>query len=209
MLSECLVVRCHRCDNGVLSNLERIELHVRVPPPAPTGRCILFTMVNRLPWLTNLSMHDSANTQRCSINRLVQGGFRAIASQAGLLRKLHPTTRANSGTQFPVEASRGSCVPLWGVRTGCAFRLRPQAESASRNRRSNWDAVSGRQAKTKLRWNSPWLRLQPAKSGTIPPQLKLTNGSQGGSPMLRNNGRAFALSMRPEEDAPGIRAGAV
>ena len=52
MLSECLVVRCHRCDNGVLSNLECIELHVRVPPPAPTGRCILFILANRLPWLT-------------------------------------------------------------------------------------------------------------------------------------------------------------
>ena len=24
MLSECLVVRCHRCDNGILSNLECI-----------------------------------------------------------------------------------------------------------------------------------------------------------------------------------------
>ena len=142
----------------------------------------------------HLTTHDSASMQRCSIDRLEQGGFRAIASQAGLLRKLHPTTRANSGTQFPAEASRGSCVPLWGVRTGCAFRLRPQAESASRNRRSNWDAVSGRQAKTKLRWNSSWLRLQPAKSGTIPQQLKLTNGSQGARQCCATTGERSPLA---------------
>ncbi len=100
MLSECLIVRCHRCDNGVLSNLECIELHVRVPPPAPTGRCILFTLANRLPRLTNLIMHDSANVQRCSIDRSVQGGFWAIASQTGLLRKPNPTPERN-GMRFP------------------------------------------------------------------------------------------------------------
>ena len=115
----------------------------------------------------------------------------------------------SSGTQFPNEASRGNCVPEFWLETGYGFPSRPLAEATSRNRRSNWNAVSGRQAKTKLRWNSSWLRLHPAKSGTIPPQLKLTNGSQGGPPMLRNNGRAFALSMRTEGDAPGLRAGVV
>ncbi len=115
----------------------------------------------------------------------------------------------SSGTQFPNEASRGNCVPEFWLETGYGFPNRPLAENASRNRRSNWDAVSGRQDKTKLRWNSSWLRLHPAKSGTIPPQLKLTNGSQGGPPMLRNNGRAFALSMKTEGDAPGLRAGVV
>ena len=66
-------------------------------------------------------MHDSANIQRCSINRLVQGGFRAIASQAGLLRKLHPTTRANSGPQFPDRAPRGNCGPESAPETGRGF----------------------------------------------------------------------------------------
>lgn len=78
--------------------------------------------------------------QRCSIDRSVQGEFCAIASQAGLLRKLHPTTQTNSGPRFPDGASRGNCVPLWSARTGCAFRLRSLAESASRNRHSDWDA---------------------------------------------------------------------
>lgn len=55
MLSECLIVRCHRCDNGVLSNLECIELHVRVPPLRPQGVVFMFTMANRLPWLTNFN----------------------------------------------------------------------------------------------------------------------------------------------------------
>lgn len=87
-------------------------------------------------------MHDSANTQRCSINRMVQGEFWAVVSQTGLLRKLYPTTQANSGPQFPDGASWGNCVPLWSARTGWAFRLRSIAESASRNRRSDWDAIS-------------------------------------------------------------------
>lgn len=96
-------------------------------------------------------MHDSANMQRCSINRSVQGEFWAIASQAGLLRKLHPTTQTNSGPRFPDGASRGNCVPLWSARTGCAFRLRSLAETASRNRHSDWDAFSRSRPSGKLR----------------------------------------------------------
>lgn len=89
--------------------------------------------------------------QRCSIDRSVQGEFCAIASQAGLLRKLHPTTQTNSGPRFPDGASRGNCVPLWSARTGCAFRLRSLAESASRNRHSDWDAFSRSRPSGKLR----------------------------------------------------------
>ena len=66
-------------------------------------------------------MHDSANTQRCSIDRSVQGEFWAIASQTGLLRKPNPTPEHLNGT---------------------AFRLRHLAETAARNRRSDWDAIS-------------------------------------------------------------------
>lgn len=96
-------------------------------------------------------MHDSANTQRCSIDRLLQGGFRAIASQAGLLRKLHPTTRANSGTQFPDGGSWGNCIPLRNAKTGWAFRLRSLAETASRNRHSDWNVFSRSSPSGKLR----------------------------------------------------------
>lgn len=59
--------------------------------------------------------------QRCSIDRSVQGEFWAIASQAGLLRKLHPTTQANSGPRFPDGASRGNCGPEYASETGRGF----------------------------------------------------------------------------------------
>lgn len=128
MLSERLIVGCHRCDNGILSNLECIEPHVRVPPPAPTGRCILFTLANRLPRLTNLTMHDSANTQRRSIDRLLQGGFWVIASQTGLLRKPNPTPEHLNGMGFPVEASSGNCSPESALRLGCNFPMGPSGK---------------------------------------------------------------------------------
>ena len=144
MLSECLIVRCHRCDNGVLSNLECIELHVRVPPPAPTGRCILFTLANRLPRLTNLTMHDSANMQRCSIDRLVQWEFWAIASQTGPSGKLRPTLKRQNGMRFPVEVSSGNCVPELALRLGCNFPIEPLGETATRNLCPKRDAVSPR-----------------------------------------------------------------
>lgn len=87
-------------------------------------------------------MHDSANTQRRSINRLVQGEFWAVASQTGLLRKLHPTTTGEfrspisrwglsgklrptlerqNGMRFPVEASSGKCIPESAAETGRSF----------------------------------------------------------------------------------------
>lgn len=53
-----------------------------------------------------------------------------------------PLLQANSGPQFPDGVSRGNCVPLWSVKTGCAFRLRPLAESASRNLQQKRDTVS-------------------------------------------------------------------
>ena len=154
MLSECLVVRCHRCDNGVLSNLERIELHVRVPPPAPTGRCILFTMANRLPWLTTLSMHDSANIQRCSINRSVQWGQIALPNRCDAEQ---PGAGGDSGTRFPRRHPFGNRIPLRNAKTGWAFRLKPLAETASRNWRSDWDAISRSSPSGKL---SPTLERQ-------------------------------------------------
>lgn len=92
--------------------------------------------------------------------------------------------------QFPNGAPRGNCDPEFELETGCRFPNRPLAENASRNSRSKRDAVSqaslfrklhptlkdktGSQfpdIKTKLRWNSSCLRLQPAKTRTISPQL--------------------------------------
>lgn len=73
-------------------------------------------------------MHDSANTQRRSINRLVRGGFWAIASQTGLLRKLNPTPEHLNGMGFPVEASSGNCSPESALRLGCNSPMGPSGK---------------------------------------------------------------------------------
>ena len=110
-------------------------------------------------------MHDSANTQRCSIDRSVQWEFWAVVSQTGLLRKLYPTTQANSGPQFPDGASWGNCIPLRNAKMGWAFRLRPLAETASRKRHSDWDAFSRSNPSGKLRSG-----ICPPQNGTRFPQ---------------------------------------
>ena len=73
-------------------------------------------------------MHDSANTQRRSIDRSVQGEFWAIASQTGLLRKPNPTPEHLNGTGFPVEASSGNCSPESALRLGCDFPMGPSGK---------------------------------------------------------------------------------
>lgn len=73
-------------------------------------------------------MHDSANTQRRSINRLVQGGFWVIASQTGLLRKPNPTPEHLNGMGFPVEASSGNCSPESALKLGCNFPMGPSGK---------------------------------------------------------------------------------
>lgn len=78
-------------------------------------------------------MHDSANTQRRSIDRSVRWGFWAIASQTGLLRKPNPTLEHLNGMSFPVEASSGNCVPKSAFRLGCNFPIEPLGETATRN----------------------------------------------------------------------------
>lgn len=80
--------------------------------------------------------NDVQSTDRC------EGGFWAIASQTGLLRKLHPTTTGEfrspisrwglsgklrptlerqNGMRFPVEASSGKCIPESAAETGRGF----------------------------------------------------------------------------------------
>lgn len=98
----------------------------------------------------------------------------------------------SSGTQFPNEASRGNCVPEFWLETGYGFPSRPLTEATSRNRRSNWNAVSqsrpygklrptlkgktGMQfpdgtSKTKLRWNSSWMGWLMPQIEAISPQV--------------------------------------
>lgn len=78
---------------------------------------------------------------RCGKTRRGRG-FRDTVSQTAPFRKPHPTIQANSGMQFPDGGSWGNCIPLRNAKTGWAFRLRSLAETASRNRRSDWDVFS-------------------------------------------------------------------
>lgn len=73
-------------------------------------------------------MHDSANTQRRSIDRSLRWEFWAIASQTGLLRKPHPTLEHLNGMSFPVEASSGNCSPESALRLGCNFPMGPSGK---------------------------------------------------------------------------------
>ena len=73
-------------------------------------------------------MHDSANTQRRSIDRSLRWEFWATASQTGLLRKPHPTLEHLNGMSFPVEASSGNCSPESALRLGCNFPMGPSGK---------------------------------------------------------------------------------
>lgn len=87
---------------------------------------------------------------RCGTTRRGRG-FRDTVSQTAPFRKPHPTIQANSGMQFPDGGSWGNCIPLRNAKTGWAFRLRSLAETASRNRRSDWDVFSRSSPSGKLR----------------------------------------------------------
>lgn len=65
--------------------------------------------------------------------------------------KARPGIAAQNGTRFPDRLSGGNCVPDFGSRMGRAFRLELQTESASRNPRLEWDALSGTALNRKLR----------------------------------------------------------
>lgn len=58
-------------------------------------------------------------------------------------RKPYLRLSAQNGMRLPYGIPSGNRVPESRPRTGHAFRLKRPAETASRNRRSNWDAVSG------------------------------------------------------------------
>ena len=81
-----------------------------------------------------------------SFKRKVCPGIRRLEwdalSGTALSRKLRPRISLQSGMRFPDGMPSGNRVPEFGSRVGCAFRLSPSAETASRNKRSNWDAVS-------------------------------------------------------------------
>ena len=128
-------------------------------------------------------MHDSANTQRRSINRLVQRGQVT----------LHQSSPAE-GFRDVVSSGApcGKRVPLFKLETGRSFPTRPLGETATQNLSSKRDTVSqtgllrklrptlkdktgtqfpDRASKTKLRWNSSWMGWLMPQIGTIPPHV--------------------------------------
>lgn len=96
------------------------------------------------------------------------------------------------------------------------FSDRSAAETAShysgefRSPISRW-GLSGKLRPTLKRQNGMRFPVEISSGKRIPESAAETGRSfrTESSAMLRNNGRAFALSMRTEGNAPGIRAGVV
>ena len=76
-----------------------------------------------------------------------------------------------TGYRFPSRPVPETHIPESPLKLGRSFPGRPPPETASHLEGQNWDAVSGPGIKTKLRWNSSCLGVQPTNTGTIPPQL--------------------------------------
>ena len=88
--------------------------------------------------------------------KLILGGVE-IPHEKGLLGHsdadvlLHAVTDAllgaaglgDIGTHFPDSDLGGNPVPEYRLRPGRSFRMMPQTETATRNRRPDWDSFSG------------------------------------------------------------------
>ena len=103
--------------------------------------------------------------------------FRAAVSPRGSIGKIRLSLSAYSGTQFPLEARLGNRGPFRPPIPGCAFRYRPQPESASRFDASEWDAVSPRgpigKSETGIRLSSGIQFPQQARLGNHGPEFPL------------------------------------
>ena len=90
-------------------------------------------------------MHDSANTQRCSIDRSVQWGQIALPNRCDAEQ---PGAGGDSGTRFPRRHPFGNRTPLFRRIPGCSFPMGAPGETASHSETlkrfsvSEWDAVS-------------------------------------------------------------------
>ncbi len=98
--------------------------------------------------LSNLSLPCAASTEPPVPRR--------IELCAGRGRKENAAA-TQSGARFPNVAPGGKSIPEFRLRLGCGFRMKFQAETASRNRRSEWDSFSGRRLKRKVH---PGIRAQ-------------------------------------------------
>ena len=75
------------------------------------------------------------------------GGFSFMATPHGFEPRSRRGRKENasvtqSGTRFPNGSPGGKPIPESALRLGRSFRMTPQAETASRNLHSEWDAIS-------------------------------------------------------------------
>lgn len=109
------------------------------------------------------------------------------------MRKLRPRFRLQNGTYFPERLSSGNCIPESGLRTGHAFRRRPQAEAVPQNRAPEWDVLSGSAFKRKLR---PGIAAQNRMH--FPPEPLTETASRNSAPEWDTfSGTALKRKLRP------------
>ena len=92
-------------------------------------------------------------------------------------RKIHPRIPAQTGMRFPDDVSSGNCIPESTLGMGFIFRKTPQAESSSRNPRSERVALSQRRSKRKAH---PGISPQTGIHFPLhlPPQKTMRSSSQ-------------------------------
>lgn len=109
------------------------------------------------------------------------------------MRKLRPRFRLQNETYFPEQLSSGNCIPESGLRTGHAFRRRPQAEAVPQNRAPEWDVLSGSAFKRKLR---PGIAAQDGMH--FPPEPLTETASRNSAPEWDTfSGTALKRKLRP------------
>ena len=113
---------------------------------ASTGDVILrnYAILNAVFTPVSLHVLRLASLARRSPDHMTTElpGFWDALSAPGLYRKIRPTLRLDSGTQFPFDALMGKHVPLCGSIPGCSFRWRCRRESVSRFGAEIRDTVS-------------------------------------------------------------------
>lgn len=122
------------------------------------------------------------------------GEFRSPISRWGLSGKLRPTLERQNGMGFPVEVYSGKPIPESAAETGHDFPNGPLAETASRNRHSDWDVFSR---------SSPSGKLRPgicAQNGTRFPQ------GPNQPPAPRQNHPLSSVVCGTSKECPGVPA---
>ena len=136
-------------------------------PPAPKGRKPRLRTSTR-PNAKDALHASTADSAPCSVCRGSCVPVFQLRTGHGFprtsLRKLHPVLNVDSGIPFPQWASCGNGIPLRAPIPGHSFPTAPVSETTSHFEPSDWDVLSGRGPKRKVR---PVLN---ADSGTHFPQ---------------------------------------